>query len=78
MEELENLITNSIKIRLISDVEVGSFLSGGIDSSLVSCIMSEVSEKKIKTFSVGFLEKNMMKVKMQEIYLNILEVNIMK
>ena len=57
LEELENLITNSIKIRLISDVEVGSFLSGGIDSSLVSCIMSEVSEKKIKTFSVGFLEK---------------------
>jgi len=57
LEELENLITNSIKIRLISDVEVGSFLSGGIDSSLVSCIMSEVSKKKIKTFSVGFLEK---------------------
>ena len=57
LETLENLITDSVKIRLISDVEVGSFLSGGIDSSLISCVMSEVAKKKIKTFSVGFLEK---------------------
>ena len=42
---MEKLITDSINIRLVSDVNVGSFLSGGVDSSLVSKIMSEVSEK---------------------------------
>ena len=57
-KELERLIIDSINIRLVSDVNVGSFLSGGIDSSLVSKIMSEVSEKKINTYSVGFLEKD--------------------
>ena len=57
-KKLEKLITDSINIRLVSDVNVGSFLSGGIDSSLVSKIMSEVSEKKINTYSVGFIEKD--------------------
>ena len=57
-KELEKLITDSINIRLVSDVNVGSFLSGGVDSSLVSKIMSEVSEKKINTYSVGFLERD--------------------
>ena len=55
---MEKLITDSINIRLVSDVNVGSFLSGGVDSSLVSKIMSEVSEKKINTYSVGFLERD--------------------
>ena len=55
---MERLIIDSINIRLVSDVNVGSFLSGGIDSSLVSKIMSEVSEKKINTYSVGFLERD--------------------
>lgn len=54
---LEKLINNAVKIRLESDVEVGSFLSGGIDSTIISKTMSEVSKKKINTFSVGFLEK---------------------
>ena len=58
INELENLIKDAVKIRLESDVEVGSFLSGGIDSSLISQVMSEVSEKKINTFSVGFIEKD--------------------
>ncbi len=57
INELESLIKDAVKIRLESDVEVGSFLSGGIDSSLISQVMSEVSEKKINTFSVGFIEK---------------------
>ena len=56
--ELESLIKNSVKIRLESDVEVGSFLSGGIDSSLISMLMSKVSKKRINTFSVGFKEKD--------------------
>lgn len=52
--ETERLIRSSIKYRLLADVEVGSFLSGGVDSSLVSAIMQEETTKKIKTFSIGF------------------------
>lgn len=50
----EKLIKSSIKYRLVSDIEVGSFLSGGVDSSLVSSIMQSMSTNKIKTFSIGF------------------------
>lgn len=55
--ETERLIRSSIKYRLLADVEVGSFLSGGVDSSLVSAIMQEESTKKIKTFSIGFEDR---------------------
>ena len=41
---------------MVADVEVGSFLSGGIDSSIVSILMQKNSLKKIKTFTVGFDE----------------------
>ncbi len=57
VEETERLIRSSIKYRLLSDVEVGSFLSGGVDSSLVSAIMQQESQNKIKTFSIGFEDK---------------------
>lgn len=55
--EAERLIQSSIKYRLLADVEVGSFLSGGVDSSLVSSIMQEESNKRIKTFSIGFEDR---------------------
>ena len=42
----------------ISDVQIGSFLSGGIDSTLITGILSKYSKKKIKTFTVGFENKN--------------------
>jgi asparagine synthase (glutamine-hydrolysing) len=57
VEETEKLIRSSIKYRLLADVEVGSFLSGGVDSSLVSAIMQQESNKKVKTFSIGFEDK---------------------
>jgi len=57
VEETERLIRSSIKYRLLADVEVGSFLSGGVDSSLVSAIMQQESSSKIKTFSIGFEDK---------------------
>ena len=57
VEKVESLLKDSIKKRLLSDLEVGTFLSGGIDSSLVSAIMSKVSNKQIKTFTIGFNEK---------------------
>ncbi len=54
IEVLEKKIEESIKARMISDVPVGSFLSGGIDSSTVTAFMAKNSSKRIKTFSVGF------------------------
>ena len=57
VEETERLIRSSIKYRLLADVEAGSFLSGGVDSSLVSAIMQQESIQKIKTFSIGFEDK---------------------
>lgn len=53
-KELKNLVSSSVEYRLKSDVPFGTFLSGGIDSSLVSAIAQDVSDQKIKTFSIGF------------------------
>ena len=51
---LSELLESSIKYRLIADVPTGSFLSGGIDSSIVTALASKVSNERLKTFSIGF------------------------
>ncbi len=55
VDELRNLLENSVKRRLISDVPLGTFLSGGIDSSVVTAIASKYTTN-LNTFSVGFKE----------------------
>jgi len=57
LEQTEHLLKLAIKKRLVSDVPLGFFLSGGIDSSLIVALASEVSDKPVNTFTVGFDDK---------------------
>ncbi len=52
-----NLIEESVESRSVSDVSIGSFLSGGVDSSIISLCMAKNSNQKIDTFSIGFENK---------------------
>jgi len=58
LEDIENILDDAIGLRMVSDVPVGVFLSGGYDSSLVASILAKKQGKRINTFTIGFEDKN--------------------
>lgn len=56
--QIHSLIRSSISSQMIADVPVGSFLSGGIDSTLVTAVMQSLSSKPVKSFCIGFNESS--------------------
>lgn len=57
LTQLKELLESSVKYRMIADVPFGSFLSGGVDSSVVTALMAKNSDAPIKTFTIGFEEE---------------------
>lgn len=57
-ERIFELLSRAVKARLVSDVPLGGLLSGGVDSSIIIALMSEISGRTIKTFSIGFQESD--------------------
>lgn len=62
-EQTLEILREAVRLRLISEVPVGAFLSGGVDSSAIVALMAEHSSEPVKTFSIGFEEEDFSELK---------------
>lgn len=63
IEETTRIVREATKMRLISEVPLGAFLSGGVDSSMIVALMAQESSQPVKTFSIGFEEQDFSELK---------------
>ncbi len=63
IEETTRILREATKLRMISEVPLGAFLSGGVDSSLIVALMAQESSQPVKTFSIGFEEQDFSELK---------------
>lgn len=74
-KQVKELLKDAVKIRMQSDVPLGTFLSGGIDSALVTAMASQMSFEKIKTFTIGFEDPEFDESKVAEKFSSILDTD---
>jgi asparagine synthase (glutamine-hydrolysing) len=75
ISEWKDLFYTSVRLRLMADVPLGMFLSGGIDSSAIAAVMSAMVKEPIKTFSVGFAERNANELEYARLVANTFKTN---
>lgn len=69
-ENLDYLLHETIRLHLLSDVPIGTFLSGGVDSSIVTAIMADITKEKFPTFSIGVKENDFNEIPFAELVNN--------